>query len=163
MASEMRNNKQHIAAFSLFEVTIVLGLLGGIVSLLAFSLNRFNEQLKNSAELQNELNVWYQFRANLWRELYLSDSVKLDAGTLSIYVPHKTVDYRIEDEQILRKTASENWKETAIAASSIEEKKEGDQRYILVHFDWKAETMTLSYLCNESPRNRINNHFDQLQ
>jgi hypothetical protein len=162
MVTKMKS-KQHIAAFTLFEVTIVLGLLGGIVSLLAFSLNRFNEQLKNSAEIQQELNIWYQFRANLWRELYLSDSVKLTAGTLSIYSPEKIVDYRIEEEQLLRKTATENWRETSIAASTIEEIQEGDQQFFFFHFDWKGETMTLSYLYHESPRNRINNHFDHVQ
>jgi len=93
----------NIAAFTLFEVTMVLAIMGILVSIIAITLNRFNEQLKNSTQVQAELNDWYLFRSNLWRELYQSDSLKLDKDILAIYNSSDSILYTIENDTLKRK------------------------------------------------------------
>lgn len=160
---KLKSRKGHIEAFTLFEVTVVLAIMSLMVSILAVSLNRFNEQLKHTTTVQGELNQWYQFRANLWRELYTSDSLSYYNTELSVYRDSTTVNYKIEEDTLLRKSASMDWSSTHIAASSINEVIENDQKIVSLDFIWKGELMRLRYLNAPSLKREVDSYFETLE
>lgn len=162
MGKGMRANN-HIAAFTLFEVTVVLAIMSILISIIAVSLNRFNEQLKHSSEIQGELNQWYQFRANLWRELYVSDSLILNNEILSVYNGKSNVQYKIEEELLYRKNENSDWLDTKIPAESITEKISDQKRFLEFSFIWKGDPLKLVYLCQESIKSQIDSYFLKLQ
>lgn len=153
----------HIAAFTLFEITVVLAIMSILISIIALSLNRFGEQLKQSSEVQGELNQWYQFRSNLWRELYVSDSLIMDKDVLSIYKGKLAVQYKVDEEILHRKISSADWQTTNIPAESIKESVLDEKRFLEFSFIWKGDPLKLSYLCQESIKNRIDSYFEKLQ
>lgn len=152
----------HIAAFTLFEMTVVLAIMSILISIIAVSLNRFNEQLKQSSDLQGELNQWYQFRANLWRELYVSDSLVMDKEILSIYKGKIAVQYKVDEEILLRKIESTDWQSTNIPTETIKENLTNENRFLEFNFLWKGDPLKLTYLCQESSKNKIDTYFEQL-
>lgn len=159
----LKKRRGHIEAFTLLEVTVVLAIMSLMVSILAVSLNRFNEQLKHTTTVQGELNQWYQFRANLWRELYTSDSLSYYNTELSVYRDSTTVNYKIEEDTLLRKSASMDWCSTHIAASSINEVIENDQKIVSLDFIWKGELMQLRYLNAPSLKREVDSYFETLE
>lgn len=153
-------NKGRIEAFSLLEVMVVLAIMSLMVSILAVSLNRFNEQLKNSTLIQGELNQWYRFRANLWRELYQADSMHYTNTQLDLYDDLKKVSYKIDGDTLFRSAKEADWLSSGFSAASIREENidENGKRYCF-DFNWKGETMTLRFLENESPKEKIDKYF----
>ena len=152
----------HIAAFTLFETTVVLAIMSILISIIAISLNRFNEQLKQSSELQDELNQWFQFRANLWRELYVSDSLIMDKEVLSVYKGKFTVQYKVDEDILLRKIESTDWQSTNIPTETIKENLTDEKRFLEFNFIWKGDPLKLTYLCQESIKNKIDTYFEKL-
>jgi len=155
-------SERHIPAFTLFEITVVIGIMSVLITIITLSLNRFNEQLKQSANMQNELNQWYQFRSNLWRELYLSDSLVLDKEILSVYKGKVAVQYKVDEELMYRKSTSTDWQNTNIPTETIKEEITDDKRFLAFNFLWKGDLLKLTYLCQESSKNKIDNYFETL-
>lgn len=153
----------HIAAFTLFEMTVVLAIMGILISIIAVSLNRFGEQMKQSSEVQGELNQWYQFRSNLWRELYVSDSLIMNKDVLSIYKGTQAVQYKVDEEILLRKNETTDWQTTNISAESIKESILDEKRFLEFSFIWKGDPLKMTYLCQESIKYRIDSYFEKLQ
>lgn len=160
---KLKSRRGHIEAFTLFEVTVVLAIMSVLVTILAVSLNRFNEQLKNSTIVQGELNTWYQFRSNLWRELYTSDSLRFIDSELGIYHDSTSVSYKIEDDTLFRKGASMEWSSTHMAASAITEVIENEQKIVSLDFIWKGELMQLRYLNAPSLKREMDSYFETLE
>lgn len=157
----MKKRIGNITAFTLFEVMIVLAIMGVLITIISLSLNRFNEQLKVSSELQQELNVWYRFRANLWRELYQADSMRYDNHQLIIFDNQEIVSYKVEEDSLFRKNTVSDWTSTGFSTSSIRHDilgKKGN-RYS-IDFNWKGEILTLSFLDHESPKDKIDQYFE---
>lgn len=159
----MMRPTNNIAAFTLFEVTMVLAIMGILVSIIAITLNRFNEQLKNSTQVQAELNDWYLFRSNLWRELYQSDSLKLNNDILAIYHSSDSVLYTIEDDTLKRKSGKQDWASTHFEASGLREEILGGKHQFVFEFPWKNEVMHLRYSIKKTIKNQVDTYFDSLQ
>ena len=159
----MIKQSNYISAFTLFEVTMVLAIMGILVSIIAITLNRFNEQLKNSTLIQAELNDWYLFRSNLWRELYQSDSLKLDKDILAIYHSSDSVLYTIEDDTLKRKSGKLDWASTHFEASGLREEIEDGKNIFVFEFPWKNEVMHLRYSSKKTIKNQVDTYFDSLQ
>lgn len=157
------SKKQHIPAFTLFEITMVLAIMSVLITIITVSLNRFNEQLKLSTDVQGELNQWYQFRSNLWRELYQSDSLVLEDKVLHIFKEKERINYQVEEEILYRRKADSEWKSTEIAANAIKEQIKENKRFITFDFLWKGDTMKLTYLCDESLKYKMDSYFENLQ
>ena len=103
--TKMKQKFSHIKikAFSLFEVTVALAILSILLTIITVALNRFNEQIKLSSDVHQELNNFYIVRSNLWRELYESDSMFCSNDELKIFNKTQEIDYFIEDESLFRK------------------------------------------------------------
>ncbi len=156
------NTYQKIKAFSLFEVTVALAILSILLTIITVSLNRFNEQLKFSSEVHQELNDFYIVRSNLWRELYESDSLFCSNNELQIFNQTKEINYFIEDERLFRKI-DENIIDLKIPIETIQELEQDGNLKIVFSFLWKDEIMKLSYLKLSSLESKINRYFDDLK
>ncbi len=136
--------------------------MGALIGLIATSVNRFNEQLKLTDDLSQELNEWFAFRSNLWSELYASDSVQSVDKELILFSDKRTIKYKLEDENVLRSVSSE-WQTTKAKAESIRLETENEQTTVIFDFKWKGELMTLSYYFEPDVKNKINEYFAQLK
>jgi competence protein ComGF len=154
--------KHEIKAFTIFEITVVLALLSIITTIIFVSLNRFSEQLKISSELNYELNEWFAFRSNFWRELYTADSINLKDNEVIIFSDNRIVCYRERNEILERKT-NDQWKPLEIKLESIVSNSIEGGTAIHFNFIWKEEIMKLSFMQLNSVKQMINNHFNELK
>lgn len=136
--------------------------MGVLIGLIAVSINRFNEQLKMTGDLNQELNEWFAFRSNLWSELYACDSLRSNEGELALFTDNGAIKYRLDEEELMRSNGN-NWISTKMEAESIRLEKEDDQTTIIFDFIWKGELMTLSYYFEPDVKNKINDYFAQLK
>lgn len=153
--------RKTVKAFTIVEITIVLGLMSMIIALISFSYNRFNEQLKKSVVLNDELNMFFAFRSNLWDELYQADSIRFDNNIVQIFKPLKTIEYRIEDNYLERNTGSE-WVSTSFEMEQLMLVEKNSEQFIQFDFVWKDQVMRLEYLLHSSIKRRIDNYFENI-
>jgi prepilin-type N-terminal cleavage/methylation domain-containing protein len=160
--SKIQYIKSKIKAFSLFEVTVALAILSILLTIITVSLNRFNEQIKLSSDVRQELNDFYVVRSNLWRELYESDSLICVNNELKILSGDIETLYFIEDERLFRKK-DDQVMDLKIPIESISEVEEGKKIRIVFSFIWKGEIMKLSYLKRANLDKQINQYFEELK
>jgi len=166
----LNKDKQHIDAFTIFEVTVVLAIMGILIGLIATSVNRFNEQLKMTSDINQELSEWFAFRSNLWSELYACDSIQSNGNELLLFSDQRTIKYRLDGEEVMRSTGKD-WLPTKTKAESIRLEQEetvkgsrvSSQTTVIFDFKWKGEPMTLSYYFEPAVDDKINNYFAQLK
>lgn len=152
-----------VKAFTIFEVTVVLAILGVLITIISVSLNRFNEQLKMDQEVHEELNHWMLVRANLWREYYDADSLELKSNLLTIYQKNRKINYKEEDEQLMRKENSDEWKSMKVQLESIILDEIDGKKHIILSFPFKNEVMELKYYCKKNKKNSVNTYFEALK
>lgn len=159
----MQQNKKHsISAFTIFEVTIVLGLMSTIIAIIAVSINRFNEQMKTSSDIHQELNTFFAFRSNLWNELYTSDSIQYESKQIHIFKNGKPIEYRIEDDFLERKTEKE-WVTTPFEMLELKEEMIEDEKIIAFIFNWKDQPMKLHYFCKADLNKKMDHYFENFE
>lgn len=158
----MNKRAQHIDAFTIFEVTVVLAIMGILITIIATSVNRFNEQLKMTGDVNQELNEWFAFRANLWSELYACDSITTERGELLLFGKKRVVKYKLEEDKVMRSTGFD-WQETKTKAESIRLEEIDDKTTVIFDFKWKGDIMTLSYYFEPDVNDKINNYFARLK
>ena len=158
----MRGNK-HIAAFTLFEVTVVLAIMSIMLTIVTVALNRFNEQIKNSSKIHQELNHFYIVRSNLWRELYESDSLFCEQNRLQIFTQGNKIEYFVEDELLQRKDLRAESENMNLAVESIKTVEKEKEQVIEIAFIWKEEIMKLTYLNKAHLDSKINRYFEELK
>lgn len=158
----MSKRAQHIDAFTIFEVTVVLAIMGILITIIATSVNRFNEQLKMTGDVNQELNEWFAFRANLWSELYACDSIATEGGELLLFGKKRVVKYKLEENKVMRSTGFD-WQETKTKAESIRLEEVDDKTTVIFDFKWKGDIMTLSYYFEPDVNDKINDYFARLK
>ena len=158
----MNRQERHINAFTIFEVTVVLAIMGVLIGLIAVSVNRFNEQLKMTGDVNQELNEWFAFRSNLWSELYTCDSITTQEGELLMYINGKTIKYKLDEDRVMRSTGFD-WQETKANAESIRLEEVDENKTVVFDFHWKGELMTLSYYFEPDVNHKINEYFARLK
>lgn len=157
-----RKTTHSISAFTIFEVTIVLALMSAIISIIAISFNRFNEQLKSSSEIHTELNTFFAFRSNLWDELYTSDSIQYNSNQIVIYKNNTPIEYRVEEDFLERKAGSD-WVNTGFVMLGVQEEIKNEDRVISFLFDWKGESMKLHYFCKPDLKRKVDQYFENFE
>jgi chaperonin cofactor prefoldin len=151
--------KQQIPAFSLFEVTVVLGLMSLLIGIIYTAMNRFQEQLYKDQEVKQELSDFFVFRANLWRELDECDSAAMVNDVLYLYQADNAILYKNVAGDLLRKREKEtDFVATKQRVESIS--LSGSKVQFLLA--WKKEQIAIEYLFNGTVSNQINAYFDAL-
>lgn len=158
----VKGHRNKISAFTIFEVTIVLGLMSAIISIIALSINRFNEQMKTNTEIHEELNTFYAFRSNLWNELYTSDSITYKSNEIQIYKYSSITQYRIENDLLERKTEKE-WIPTSFEMQELKEEMIGNEKKIVFIFNWKDQPMKLHYFCKADLNKKMDHYFENFE
>lgn len=158
----MSEKRGHIDAFTIFEVTVVVAIMGILITIISNTLNRFNEQLKFSNDVHQELNEWFAFRSNLWKELYMADSIRQTGKEIEFFLNDRIVKYKTEDEQLFR-FQSGQWKETPMRVERIGVVKDEEEVNVIFDFLWKGQVMTLDYYYKPDVKNEINSYFDHLK
>lgn len=158
----MSKKRAHIDAFTIFEVTVVVAIMGILITIISSTLNRFNEQLKFSNDVHQELNEWFAFRSNLWKELYTADSIRQTGKEIEFFLEDRVVKYKAEDEQLLR-FQSGQWKETPMLVERIGVLRDEEEVNVIFDFLWKGQVMTLDYYYKPDIKNEINSYFDHLK
>ncbi len=158
----MNKNQQHkVSAFTIFEVTVVLAIMSVLITIVSASMNRFNEQLKISTDVHEELNQWRSVRSVIWSDFYRADSIQLQSGELAIYTAQNQVSYKVQDEHLYRSNTLE-WVDLGIEAESIYEEEKSNARVFHILFPWKGESMDLSYHYQPGIDLKMNDYFDKL-
>ncbi len=158
----MNKEKRHsVPAFTIFEVTVVLAIMSLLISLMASSLNRFNEQLKVSTDVHAELNHWYAVRASIWQDFYQADSILMEAGAMYLYRDEGVASYRVS-EGTLERSSGADWMSMDISAESVymEEKQGASICHVVI--EWKDRPMDLRYHFQPAIDLGINNYFNTL-
>lgn len=158
----MRSQRSHISAFTILEVTIVVAIMGILITIVSMTFNRFSEQLKISSEIHAELNNLFVVRSNLWTELYEMDSVQYKNRELSLFIDDRIVKYREEEGQFER-FQNDQWSTTKIGLNEIRLEEEKETQRIVFDFLWKGEIMTLDYYFKPDKKNQINAYFETLE
>ena len=140
----------------------MLAIMGILIGLIATSVNRFNEQLKMTGEISQELNEWFAFRSNLWSELYQCDSIQQQDAELHLYTNDRLVKYKLDGEDVIRSMGNE-WQLTRTKAESIRLETIEERMHVVFDFIWKGEIMSLNYYFEPELSAQINRHFDELE
>lgn len=151
--------KKTIAAFTILEVTIVLAIMSVMITIIAVSSNRFQEQVKQTSIIQEELNHFYSVRSNLWLEMYTSDSIQYEDNLIQIYQHERAISYTVLSSTLFRKQDLGEWinlKLPMIALNKVEVNHSNKIEFI---FDWKGEPMKLHYFCSAGTKEKIDDFF----
>lgn len=158
----IKRGKHSIAAFTIFEVTVVLAIMSVLITIISYSLNRFNEQLKFTSDINQELNEWRAVRASIWKEFYTTDSIQCVNGELHLFSGDRIVDYKIVEESLHRRHGTD-WTDLKMDAEAIYEEKKEASSIFHIDFLWKQEVMALSYYYKPAVDLQINDYFDRLE
>ncbi len=159
MDSRMRRK---LKSFTVMEVLIVMAIMGLLVGIIANATNRLSEQLKNSSDISQELNQWYAFRSNLWRELYFSDSMNVEKNELTIFENQREFSYFIDDG-FLKRTENQKVIDTKILVKSIEVEQKENKEYIVLDFNWKTESLKMKFYKPSDLSSRVNRYFSSVK
>jgi type II secretory pathway pseudopilin PulG len=159
IASYRRIVRSPLSSFTILEVTLVLAIMGVLVTIIAVASNRFQEQLKQTTIIQEELNHFYAIRSNLWTELYASDSVHVNQQILTIYQPKRNISYRIAADELERRENEGPWTNLKMPMVDINQTIENESKKIALIFDWKGEPMQLHYFCSTGTKEQIDHFF----
>lgn len=150
-----------VKAFTIFEVTVVLAVMSTLITMISSALNRFNEQLKLTSDVRQELNHWYAVRSVIWHDFYQADSLLMAGGQLSMFSEQGSVSYRLENGMLERMHGAD-WLSLEIPAEQLYADSSGDAvRYHMV-FIWKDKPMDLCYHHQPGIDLSVNHYFDQL-
>lgn len=150
-----------ISAFTILEVTIVIALMSILIGVISSTYNRFNEQLKLSNDLHQELNEWYALRSNLWTELYQSDSIQFDSKILQLSIHDHNIEYKVVGGNLFRKHDSGDWASLHTEIEQIYLNRETNE--IVFDFSWKGDQMLLRFPKNKDLSLEINSYFSSIK
>lgn len=157
-SSGMNKKVKHITtlkAFTILEALIVLSLLSILIAFFFGTLNRLGEQTKNEIEVKGELNKWFAFRANLFREFDEADSTKTKKDEVSLFLDENTIVYTVQDENLYRKINQNDQQNMRIPMKGIS----NEEDKTVFQFNWKNDVLKLTFSNSRSLKNSINSYF----
>lgn len=157
----MNNQEKHIIpAFTIFEVTIVLAIMGVIVSMVAFSVQRLFNQMQVTEELHAELNNFYQVRSTLWYDCSTADSVVFNSSRIYTYKKGLPTIYFIEEDVFYRSVEGRS-QELKVAVRGLSNNILEDGEEIVITFDWKGDPMEWRFFNRPDFAESVNQYFDK--
>lgn len=155
-----RSSQNSIPAFTIFEVTIVLAIMGVVISMVAFSVQRLFNQMQVSEEIHAELNNFYKVRSMLWHDCITADSIKFQEKQFLAYSDGEPVQYRVEDDMLYRnQLGTDQPLNLGVLNFGQEEVEDGTE--ISIIFDWKGGPMEWRFFNRPDVADEINNFFER--
>lgn len=158
----MKRTNQHISAFTVMEIVMVLAIMGILITMVFNAISRFQQQAVVSSNLHDELNDWYRFRSQLWSELYFLDSAKIENQQLTLFDQQKVISYKIEQDTLMRSELNTEFISTGFEASELKLDSTINGQELVFVFQWKNEPMELSYYHKADRKKRIDQYFENL-
>lgn len=161
----MNNNSTHklatkVSAFTILEVVIVLSIMSVLITIVAISTNRFQEQLQATSKIQDDLNKFYTVRSQLWYELYTMDSIQTSSNSIQLFKDSESLSYYLVDDTLYRKKDNQE-KSLHLAMNGIESSWIEEHQKVIFDFDWKDEPMRLEYVKPGGLKHKIDTYFEQ--
>lgn len=148
-----------IAAFSILELAVVLSLTGLFISIFFLSVNSFNRSMQQEIVIKNELNQFFQFRSNFWRDMEKSDSFHLQKNKLTCFFRSDSIIYSKIDEHLSRSMRNHQTS-FDIIAHAIEKTDLNGHELIEFSLEWKNTLFSLKYPFQKQNTNQINAYFN---
>ncbi len=98
----IRSDKFILPAFTIFEATVVVAIMGIIIAIVSYSLNRLNEQVHLANGISEKINQFNIVRSSFWEDACSSDSLVNNEGSLIFYTNGSAISYSIEDDTLIR-------------------------------------------------------------
>lgn len=156
----MRKRFNHIAAFSILELAIVLSLTGLFISLFFLSVNSFNKTMSQEITIKGELNNFFLFRSNFWLDMEKADSFQLSKNQLTCFHASVPIVYSITDEKLSRHH-NDHHTLFDINALSIEKTNLNNHELVEFKLEWKNTPFSLKYPLQKQNSNYINTYFSK--
>lgn len=134
--------------------------MGILITIISLSTNRFNEQLKITADISKELNDWQVVKSTIWQDFYMADSIHMESNELVLFSQNKLINYKIQDD-VLYRSNNGLWQNLKFEVEAIKEEVKDDISTFSFEFPWKDQTMKLSYHYLSGVDQSINNYFNQ--
>lgn len=150
-----------IPAFTIYEILVSIAIMAIILSLVNSTINKFQQQLFISSEINQKVNDFLIIRSNLWRECYLSDSLSSSNDTLYIFSKNQSTKYFLKNDSLYRNTSSSEVKEmnTKLKALSIFSKNTFNNFSYYIIFQLGGQCVPFKYTDNNTLKKNINNFY----
>lgn len=145
----------HLPAFTILEALIVLSLLSILIAFFFGTMNRLGEQTKNEVLIKGELNKWFAFRSNLFREFDEADSTQTLKDEVTLFISGNTILYKAHEENLFRKMNEAPEQDLFIPMNGIALEK----GKTVFHFNWKNKDLIMQFSSSHSLKRRINTYF----
>lgn len=155
--------RKKIVAFSIMEVLIVLALSGIIISLVAFAINRLNEQIAKNMNLQNELIQIQTIRTIVFNDFHQSDSIHFIDGKVTFWKMEGRIEYKHIQPHILNRQfikgqngvlQNVSYKQECIGINKTEEN-------INFEFLLKGDIISVTIPLSKDLSTEVNNFFEK--
>lgn len=150
--------RHKLKAFSILELAMVLAILSLLIGMVWASTNRFQDQMKISVDLSQEMTEWYRFRSNFWREINEADSVQIKDNHLLFFHENQITSYT-EEEQLTRthngNTQSFPYHLVQLTTNSTFDQKE----FIVCQIEWKEQRFNFTFPLKTNLSDQLNTHY----
>ncbi len=152
-----------LPAFTVFELTVVIAILSTLVMLIMFGFRRFNEQLKNAADISTQLNTWRMERAGMWKDFFTADSVHIQTDEVQLFRHTDRITYRAEEGRLFRKMNDLEEVAFSLPEASIVKVEQNGKVCAEFHFALNDVTpMTMTCYPLSSRKQEIDTYFNRL-
>jgi hypothetical protein len=157
----MNSKEGKIAGFTVFEATVVVVIIGILMTIVSVSVNRFNEQLKNTADLNQKLNDFYMVRSGVYTNYYSSDSLACQNNRLVFYRENDSTVYSI-DEGKLAIELNNNLKKISLPVEEIGNTEMNGKQYVKMEFIWTPRNLQIRLPRYSFPEQSVNAFFKNI-
>ena len=154
----MSKSSSKIASFTVFEATVVVAIIGILLTIVSTSINRFNEQLKNRSLIAERMNAMLMLRSTLHTQYYDADSLNCSPGNLVLYKNADSVVYRSIDGQLsIQKGSRQDLFDLEV--HNLDKEQIEEQSFITLELNWTPENVKIRLPERAFPVQRINPFF----
>lgn len=152
-----------IKAFSIMELLIVLAVSGLLIAFFFNAMQQFQGYLMTKSKETSRANDFLLFRSSLRSELFLADSIQIEANSLSIFSDSATIQYtRLRENQMLRESNQHAAIVENIDLVSIKQTTIGKKAFINLEFNYDDELFEIIAPKYPSVSNEVNTYFSKL-
>ncbi len=150
-----------IAAFTVFEATVVVAIIGILLTIVSTSVNRFNEQLKNTSDLNQKLNDFYMIRSGIMTSYYFADSIACQANRLTFFKDEDSTVYRIEEGNLLIQKGN-SARTFNVPVEEIGNTEMNGNLYVKLEFIWTPKNIEIRLPRYSFPEQSVNAFFKNI-
>lgn len=157
----MNRKEGKIAAFTVFEAAVVVAIIGILLTIVSTSINRFNEQLKNTADLNEKLNDFYMIRSGIMTNYYYADSIACQSNKLVFYKNEDSTVYQVSEGNLVIKKGN-SVRALNVPVEEIGNMEKDGNAYMKLEFIWTPENIEIRLPRYSFPVQSVNAFFKNI-